>query len=267
MILPTRTEAMPARWGLTRVQSVFDHPILFGVFTGGILALVNLVLCYQKNIFQRLFMTGIVGATSLLSVSSGPLTALAAQGGLLCWNGVFGTIKSRWKILIALLATISIAIELAAKRSVLDIVISYFLFDPGSYWYRRLIWMYATASVSNHPYFGVGLNEWNRPEWMGASIDNFWLFHAVRYGLPGAVLMPLAFFSIFLPLSAKKGLDAELAEYRTAFLIVLTGFFVVAWTVHFWDATYVLFTFLLGSGVWLLDVQSKDTAPSKAQHV
>src|SRR5262249_49519082 len=155
--------------------------------------------------------------------------ALAAQGGLLCWNEVLGMIKSRWKILIVLLASASTAIELAAKRSVLDIVISYFLFDPGSYWYRRLIWMYATASVSNNPFFGVGLNEWNRPIWMGASIDNFWLFHAVRYGLPAAFLMPLAFFSIFLPVSVKKGLDAKSAECRTAFLIALTGFFVVAW--------------------------------------
>src|SRR5262249_40946645 len=47
MILPTLTEAMPARLGLTRVQSVFDHPILFGVFTCSIFALVYLVLGYK----------------------------------------------------------------------------------------------------------------------------------------------------------------------------------------------------------------------------
>ena len=33
----------------------------------------------------------------------------------------------------------------------------------------------------------------------------------------------------------------------------MTGFFLVGWTVHFWMATYVLFMFLLGSGMWLLE--------------
>jgi hypothetical protein len=267
LILPTFTEAMPARMGLTRVQSVFDHPILFGVFTGSIVALVHLVLGYRMDLFQRFFMTGITAGTSILAVSSGPLIALIVQGFLLFWNGVLGAFKSRWKFLIFLLISISVTIEAVANRSLLDIVVSYFLFDPGSYWFRKIIWMYGTASVSNHPLFGTGLNEWERPEWMASSIDNFWLFHAVRYGLPAAFLMLLAFFSVFLAVSFKKGLDAKLSEYRTAFLITMTGFFVVAWTVHFWDAAYVIFLFLLGSGVWMLDVKPEQRSASEVQNV
>ena len=79
---------MPPRLGLTRVQSVFDHPILFGVCTGSIFALVHLVLGYQKSFFQRTLRTGIVGATSILSLSSGPVIAIVAQGFLLSWNSV-----------------------------------------------------------------------------------------------------------------------------------------------------------------------------------
>ena len=267
MILPTLTEAMPPRMGLTRVQSVFDHPILFGVFTGSILALVHLVLGYKRDVFRRSFMTAIVAATSMLSVSSGPVTALVTQMFLLFWNGLLGTIKYRWKILIGLVASVSLAIELIANQSLLDIVVTYFLFDPGSYWFRKIIWMYGSASALNHPFFGTGLGEWERPEWMASSIDNFWLFHAVRYGLPAAFLMLLAFFSNFLAVSFKKGLDGKLGEYRTGFLITMTAFFVVAWTVHFWDATYVLFMFLMGSGVWMLDVKPKERAASEMQSV
>src|SRR6267142_1583810 len=219
MILPTLTEAMPPRMGLTRVQSVFDHPILFGVFTGSILALVHLVLGYKRDVFRRSFMTAIVAATSMLSVSSGPVTALVTQMFLLFWNGLLGTIKSRWKILIGLVASVSLAIQLVANQSLLDIVVTYFLFDPGSYWFRKIIWLYGSASALNHPLFGTGLGEWERPEWMASSIDNFWLFHAVRYGLPAAFLMLLAFFSNFLAVSFKKGLDGKLDEYRTGFLI------------------------------------------------
>jgi hypothetical protein len=266
-ILPTLSDAMPPRLGLTRVQSVFDHPIVFGLCTGGIFALVHLVLGYQRDLFQRSFRTGIVGATSILSLSSGPVIAITAQGGLLLWNSLLGAIKIRWKILIGLLVLLVLSIEAVANRSALDIVVSYFLFEPGSYWFRLVIWTYGSASVSNHPLFGVGLNEWERPEWMASSIDNFWLFLAVRYGLPAAFLMLLAFVSIFSAVGLRKGLDAKLIEYRTGFLITMTAFFLVGWTVHFWDAAYVLFLFLMGSGVWMLDVRPKERAASQAQGV
>ena len=108
------------------MTSVFDHPILFGVCTGSIFALVHLVLGYQKSFFQRSFRTGIVGATSILSLSSGPLIAIVAQGFLLSWNWLLRGIKIRWKILIGLFVLIVLAIELVANRSVLTIVISYF---------------------------------------------------------------------------------------------------------------------------------------------
>ena len=90
-----------------------------------------------------------------------------------------------------------------------------------------LIWHYGSASALNHPLFGVGLNEWERPEWMPPSIDNFWLFLAVRYGLPAPFLLLLAFLSIFLAVGFKKGLDDKITAYRTAFLITMTAFFMV----------------------------------------
>jgi hypothetical protein len=261
IILPTPTTAMPPREGMRRVQAVFDHPILFGVVTGSIFPLVHLVLGYKKEFLQRLFMTGIVGATSMLSISSGPLIALVIQGFLLCWNSLLGTIKFRWKLLIALATFITLVIELGANRSVFDIIVSYFAFDSGSYWFRTLIWHYGTEAVLNHPLFGTGLGEWERPPWMPPSIDNFWLLQALKNGLPAIFLLLLAFWSIFLAVSFKKGLDDKLIDYRTGFLITLTGFFVVGCTVAFWDAAYVLLLFLMGSGIWMLDVKTKAKAP------
>jgi len=255
---------MPARMGLTRVQSVFDHPILFGMFTGSILPLVYLVLGYKKGLFQRSFWTGLVAAVSFMSLSAGPLTQIVTAGFLLSWNGLLGATKARWKILIVLVVLITLATELFANRSVLTIVVSFFLLDPISYWGRLMIFEVAWASVSKHPLFGVG-HEWERPEWMGDSIDNFWLLLAVRYGLPASVLLLLALLSIFLAVSFKKGLDDRLTVYRTAFLITMTSLFVVSWTVHLWDAAYVLFLFLLGSGVWMLDMEPKESAALHAR--
>jgi hypothetical protein len=89
------------------------------------------------------------------------------------------------------------------------------------------------------------------------SIDTFWLLLAVRGGLPAAFLMMLAFLWIYLAVSLKKGLEGKLAEYRTGFLISITGLFLIAWTVALWDNAYVLFLFMLGSGVWMLDVETE----------
>ncbi len=37
----------------------------------------------------------------------------------------------------------------------------------------------------------------------------------------------------------------------------MTSFFVVGWAVHFWNGTYVLFLFLMGSGASILDLPSE----------
>ena len=259
LILPTGgvPPPEPARWGLSRVRSVFDHPILFGVCTGCIFALVHLVLGYQKSFFERSLKTGIVGGTAFLSLSAGPIAVAAVQGLLLTWNRLLRGISFRWIILVGLLLSAHLVVKMIANRSLVEIFLSFFLFDPISYWFRVLIWEYGSTSVLNHPLFGVGMNEWERPEWMPSSIDNWWLILAVRHGLPAMFLMLLAFLLIFLAIGFRKGLDNKLVEYRTGFLISMSGFFVVAWTVAFWDAAYVLLLFLMGSGVWMLDVKTK----------
>ena len=93
---------------------------------------------------------------------------------------------------------------------------------------------------------------------MTTSVDMFWLLNTMRYGLPAGLLLALSFFAVFLGVSFRKGLDERLLAYRTAYLIVMMAFFLVGWTVHFWGAAYIWFIFLLGSGVWLLDVRVDD---------
>jgi O-antigen ligase len=248
------------RSGLTRVQSVFDHPILFGVFAVGSLAMVHLVLGYKTSFFRRNVMTAAVAITASLSLSAGPLVAIVAQGLFLLWNALFQSIKIRWKILIGLLVVIVFSVELGANRSLPAIVAGYLTFDDQSYYFRLMIWDYGSATALNHPYFGMGLNDWERPQWMGPSIDNFWLYLAMRSGLPAPVLLLLALSSICLALGFKKGLDEKIAAYRAALMIAMTALFLVGWTVHFWDTAYVVFLFLMGSGAWILDIDTKETA-------
>lgn len=244
---------MQGRLGLHRVQMGIDHPILFGACIGAMLAPTYLVLGFGKNVFQRSIRAGCVGTLAMMSLSAGPLIGVFFQAGLLLWNDTLKRIKQRWQILIILSLSIGLAVELVANRSLLTIVVSFFIFEPASYWYRLQIWDFGTASVANHPLFGTGSDDWARPSWMGASIDNFWLASAVRYGLPGPILIGLAVLSILQALAFKKGLDEKLQAYRTAIIISIIATLTMAWTVALWDANYVLFLFFLGSGIWILD--------------
>ena len=266
-VLPTHVIAITEpRWGLRRVQTVFEHPILHGVVCGSILALVFTVLGEGQSTSKRWLMTGVVGATTFLSFSSGPLTAVAAQAMLLGWNWMLRNNKNRWKLLWAMVFAGYVFVSMASNQTVPEFFITHFAFDQLSAGYRVLIWNFGTESVLNHPLFGVGLGEWDRPSWMPPSIDMFWLIHAVYYGLPGGILMMAAFLSNAFSVGYAKGLDEEASRYKTAYVIAMTGLFLVGWTVHFWNTTYVLVMFLMGSGTFLLDsATDTDTRRSRRQ--
>ncbi|ESR23039.1 O-antigen ligase family protein [Lutibaculum baratangense] len=255
MLLPTYADAgEEARFGLRRAQTVFEHPILYGAFPGSILALVHLVLGHRRPVVVRWSRSLVVGAAAVVSLSSGPLLAVVIQVALMSWERILRAIALRWKLLIALLVLTYVPLELVSNRSVPELYISYFTFSQHTSWYRILIWQYGIASVLAHPLFGIGFHEWARASFMTSSIDAFWLVPAVRHGAPAALLLLGALASTFLLCRRPMESDA-LRAARLGFVIVMTSFFVVGCTVHFWATSYMFFTFLLGSGIWLFDAR------------
>lgn len=246
------------RWGLDRVQSVFQHPIHFGVFCGGPIALTYYVLGYGKSFVRRWFQTILVTATGALALSSGPLTAVVAQLALINWDRLLRKIRQRWIILSSAVLSMVVAIEIAANRSTPAIFISLFAFNTSTAFSRILIWHFGTTSVQMNPLFGVGLGEWFRPEWKSSSLDMFWLHPAVTNGLPAAIFMQLAFFGLFLPIVFKSRLNDRSSCFRTGYLICMVGFYLGGWTVHYWKVIYIFFLFLLGAGAWLLDDDERE---------
>ncbi|MDW9807392.1 hypothetical protein GOA91_31915 [Sinorhizobium meliloti] len=259
IFLPTiEINPMEPRWGLTRVQGPYEHPILFGVCCGSILALTHMVLGYRQALVRRWSKSVIVAGTAFLALSSGPLTALVGQCLLLCWNRILIGIEARWKILWGIVILINIAIYLYSGESIARFFISHApLFDAWSAYYRLLIWNYGTETVLNHPIFGIGYHEYERPSWMPPSVDMFWLNHAIMFGFPGALLIGLTFVSSAALIGMKSGPDNRVDEFRTGYLLSMAGFFMVGWTVHFWNGTYSFFIFLLASGLWLAEVPDK----------
>jgi hypothetical protein len=264
-VFPTVETTSMQRLGLWRVQGPFAHSIVFGLFCGSIFALRFLVASTGRNVFSRGLVAVTVAGTALLSMSSAPIGGLAVQGVLMSWNWLLKRYRSRWKILWALGFAGYLVVELGSNQTPIKFYISHFTFDGATGWFRLLIWQYGSASVANHPLFGIGLGEWVRPKWMPFSVDNFWLLTAMRHGIPALVFMLGSCLWILFAVAFKQKPDERLQSYRVAYLICLATYVFVGTTVHFWAAGYVWFLFLLGSGVWLLDVETVDA--SRARHM
>lgn len=250
---------MDPRWGLRRVQSSFEHPILFGVFCSAGVALAFFVIGYGRPLIVKMITGGMVVFTGLWSLSSGPLTAMAAQIGLTGWDTFFRSFPARWKILAGGFLGFVVLIEIVAARPSIQILISFVAFNKSTAFNRLRIWEWGSRSILNNPIFGIGQNEWVRAPFMPNSIDMFWIVHAVRHGLLSGLLLQVVVISVFVTVLKAKGLTQRAREYRNGYLIALMGLYIAGWTVHYWDAVYVLLMFLLGAGMWFVDA-GQDTA-------
>ena len=254
-VFPTlEVTLMQPRWGFFRVQGPFSHSIEFGLFCSSIIAISHLALCRERSGFSRWLWTGSIAGMTFLSMSSAPIGAMVLQTALLAWNFLLRQHKNRWKILWALLIAGYLIIEFGSNQTPFQFYISHFTFEQQTGWYRIWIWEYGSASVVNHPLFGIGLSDWARPSFMfSASVDNFWLLTTMRHGIPAIIFMASASLLITLAVARRKGLDERLENYRLAYLVCICVFLFVGCTIHFTGAIYVWFLFLLGSGAWLLD--------------
>ena len=258
MVLPTfPLETLEMRAGIWRAQSVFEHSIHLGVFAASLLPFL-LLLPQGKSMMMRVAGPAASLLATFLSLSSGPIAVAAAQIVLVAWDRIARRNPYRWTIVLLGLAAIYVVLALASKRSVVEIYITYFTFSQQSSWYRMAIWTYTSASVATHPWFGIGFADWARPNWMYSTIDIYWMVQAVRYGLPGAALLILAYLASIIDAVRARTFDPDIQLARTAYVVSMVGFFIGGLTVHFWGAIGVYFMFMLGAGSWMSDA-SRET--------
>jgi hypothetical protein len=242
------------RMGLERTFGPFDHPILYGVFSAAAFSLAYFMAAERKLTHAKgmALTIGTVVAT-FLSGSSGPYVVLIMQIFVAGWQRALGEVQGRWAALFTIFGLTYLAIDLLSTRTPFHVFITYFTFSATSSYNRILIFEYGTAEVARHPFFGIGLAEWERPVWMSSSMDNFWLAVAVRYGLPALGFLVVLLLGLIWTVGQRKGLPETWRRARHAWSFTLFGITVAAATVHLWNAMFVLFIFLIASGVWLID--------------
>ena len=243
--------------GANRVQGPFSHPIHFGVFVLSLVGVSYYVLGYNRPWITRVFRAVIITLTGAFCLSSGPLVSVMSQLNVIVWDGIMKSVRQRWHILLGLSAAGFIVVDLISNRTPFHVVASYLAFNPGTAYSRINIWIWGTKNIFDNPVFGIGFNDWERLPFMTDSVDMFWILPAMQNGIPVWILWLTLFFSIFLTVAYRSGLDERTSWYRTGFLVTVFGMFMVGWTVHFWTHTYAFFIFLLAAGIWFCDHEER----------
>ena len=252
------------RLGLTRAYGTFDHPIHYGTFCAGLFAVLYFA---ETKRWQKRKRTAFVTGATILGLSSAPILCLCVQGALMTAERVTRGLKARGYLAVAVLSGLYIGISLVSTRGPFAIIATGFTLDPWTGFYRLQIWEHGLGNVLANPWTGIGLGEWERPQWMVSStVDAFWLVTMMRTGLPAFLLL------VGSVLLIARGVvwgrlrigDRYLAGLGTGWLISLIALVLVGCTVHYWNVVHTYFFFFLGLGGWLADPVRKKKKAQRA---
>lgn len=241
------------RMGFNRAFGPFDHPILLGVFAASVMGIAWLRVFPRMGNPRPRKLTVWVALTAICSLSSGATSALMAQFILLLWEAKTRIWRHRWRILFLIIVMLYIAVDLLSNRTPIKVFFSYLTFSPETAWGRIQIFEWGMADVNRNPIMGIGFNEWTRPDWKSASMDNFWLLQAVTFGIPG--FLTIALPAIFALTLGWRTLAPRLTKLRTGWAISVSGLIIAGTTVHFWNNTFAFYSFLMGIGVWFINAR------------
>lgn len=257
------TVIMDPRYGIRRAQGSFEHPIAMGIFAASLLAPAVYIVRNRAPRILRLIGAPVIVVAGICSVSTGAILTLNVQFGLMLWSRVFRAVKARWRVLTILLAVLYVAVDLVSERTPFHVFVNYAAFSSGSSYNRILIWQFGSAEALRHPFFGIGMGDWERPRWMHASMDNFWLVEAVRYGIPAFLMLAGAIFIILRRAGRVDWRSEEVVLMRRGMTFSIIGTSVAIASVHLWNAGYVWFLFVIGSTAWMALPADAAKAPGR----
>ncbi len=247
------------RWGLRRAQTVFAHPILFGVFCSAGLGLFWYVL---RSGVMRYGGALLACAGTFFSLSSGALVSITFQILFIAWERVMKQVQRRWMIFSILAALAYVLIDLLSNRTPFHVLISYATFNADTAYNRIRIWEYGIQNVWMNPWFGLGENitSWVRPSWMSSSADNYWLLLAMQYGIPCFLFVAAALAIIIRRVGLAPLADPVEQACRRGYLTAMGGLIVAGGTVHYWHGVMAFVMFFFGAGIWLIEAGVRSRA-------
>lgn len=229
------------RAGLNRSFASFLNPILYGLFVSSFLGLAWYVTR------SKVYLLFAVGLGALPPLSSAPVISLVIQGSLIAWRYIMRGKRYKWKLLAYLFIVPVLALELFTSKGAVGFVIDNFTYNPTTGYYRVWIWEYGIAQIERTPLFGIGYGDWIRPYYMSDSVDSFWLFTAMKFGVPSLIFLILTQYFIFRSLQVKVR-SQVINNLRLGWVVSMIGIIFVGFTVHFWSSSFSGYSVFLGIG-------------------
>jgi O-Antigen ligase len=254
------------RWGLQRAQVVFAHAIHYGLFCSVAFSLAFVALNGWIGTAKRWILSGLIAASGFLALSSGALLAFVLQMSLIAWAAAFARLKWRWWLLVGMFCLAYVIVDIFSNRTPMRVFMSYATFSAHNAYWRSIILEWGLMNVWDNPIFGIGLNDWVRPWFMhSGSMDNFWLVMAVRFGIPGFLLLAAGFvLPIYYIMRRDFASDRILTQFRRAWIFTFLGLSFTLSTVHVWTNIYSFIFMMFGAGMWLILAQPTDGAADAA---
>lgn len=240
------------RLGLHRAAVTFDHPILYGVFCSTAFGLAWYIYINSQVRWIALL---VIFISTFLSVSSAPLLACGLAGAFIVCEKLTRRFLYRTAIALSIVVAVIVLLDLAANRSPVAVILPFVSLNHWTAYYRLLIWENATTNIMGSPIFGIGLNDWTRPDWMPPSVDSFWLFVALTGGIPAVSGLMGAVVYLLARVHVRRGFRETMGRWQTRFgwNVAVFSLCVQGLTVHYWGAMHAFFFFVLGLGAWMSD--------------
>lgn len=230
------------RLGLLRAYGTFSHPIL-----GGVMMASFLPLFYFSGLRSWPLYLGMFAAlAAVFSLSSAAFLALIiAVGAITIFLVKPYFPKVSWWLIVFVLALIVWTLHMVSQNGIIA-VIARLTLSPHTAGYRTLIWQFGSETVANHPWFGIGYQEWERLSWMGESVDAHFLMLAMRHGLavPVALLVAILYGMVRLGLVFPRLTPVD-QKFAIGLNVAMVIYLITAQTVSYFGSTNLVFMTML----------------------
>lgn len=241
------------RGSIMRATSVFAHPILYGTLAALFFPFAILLFWRQQKLRQFAMIVGL-SISMLTTLSSAPLLSLIFQGFTVLLVKFWHTARRFWVALFFSGLAIAMLIQALSNRGFFGILISYLTFNPNTGYFRMLQWEYSMDDILSHPILGIAHNDWTRPywkDWMGDSIDSFWLLVTLQHGIFAFILLLTAcFYAVFSVLNQVHRQHENIKWMVTAWTLSFMSLILIGFTVDYFDKLQPMFFFTLGAMSW-----------------
>lgn len=233
------------RFGIIRASSTIEMAELYGT----VCCVAGSIFLYLETEAARFRWAAFAFFGCVLSLSSGPLLAFVIVVCFFFYDQLLANFTGRWKAVSLALALFLLMVFASTERPI-PWVVAHMTLDPSTAYFRLYVFDYVMEHVKLKPLLGWGFAPIGDDDFLSTTtIDCVWLVNAARYGIPMIAIFFCANLMTFVSFGSKgRGgrVDEFMRKAGTGFTQAIVTFILVGVTVHFWNATWQLWSVCLG---------------------